>query len=103
MRPRVLEEAEAEILSAMLFYEDQQEGLGKDYFYRVSETIELIARDPKIYQVYEGKRVSRIFSRAAVDRFPYIVVYQIGPDETMIVAVSHSSKQPGYCEVLDAP
>jgi hypothetical protein len=51
VRPRVLEEAEAEILSAMLFYEDQQEGLGKDYFDRVSKTIELIARDPQIYPV----------------------------------------------------
>ena len=103
MRPRVLEEAEAEILSAMLFYEDQQEGLGKDYFDRVSETIELIARDPQMYPVYEGKRLSRAFRRAMVDRFPYIVVYQIRPDETLIVAVAHSSQQPGYWEDRDAP
>ena len=27
----------------MLFYEDRQEGLGQDYFERVSATIELIA------------------------------------------------------------
>lgn len=103
MRPRVLEEAEFEILSAMLFYEDQQEGLGKDYFDRVSETIELIARDPQMYPVYEGKRLSRDFRRAAVDRFPYIVVYQIRPNETLIVAVAHSSQQPGYWEDRDAP
>lgn len=103
MRPRVLEEAEAEILSAMLFYEDRQAGLGQDYFERVSATIELIAHDPQRYPVYEGKRLSRVFRRAAVDRFPYIVVYQIRPDETLIVAVAHSSQQPGYWEGRDAP
>jgi hypothetical protein len=37
VRPRVLEEAEAEILSAMVFYEDRQEGLGRDYFERGSK------------------------------------------------------------------
>ena len=78
MRPRVLEEAEAEILSAMLFYEDRQKGLGQDYFERVSETIESIARDPRRYPVYEGKRLSRAFHRAEVDRFPYIVVCKSG-------------------------
>ena len=103
MRPRVLEEAEAEMLSAMLFYEGQQEGLGKDYFERVSETIESIARDPQRYPVYEGKRLSRVFRRAAVDRFPYIVVYQIRPEETLVVAVAHSSQQPGFWEDREAP
>ena len=103
MRPRVLEEAEAEILSAMVFYEDHQEGLGRDYFERVSETIESIAHDPRRYPVYEGKRLSRVYRRAAVDRFPYIVVFQIRTDETLIVAVAHSSQQPGYWEGRDTP
>lgn len=79
MRPRVLEEAEAEILSAMLFYEDRQNGLGQDYFERVSETIESIPHDPRRYPVYEGKSSSRVFRPAAVDRFPYIVVFS-NPD-----------------------
>ena len=87
----------------MLFYEDRQDGLGRDYFERVSATIESIARDPQQYPVYEGRRLSRDFRRASVDRFPYIVIYQIRPDETLIVAVAHSSQQPGYWESRDAP
>ncbi len=87
----------------MLFYEDRQEGLGRDYFERVCETVESIAHDPRRYPVYEGKRSSRAFRRAAVDRFPYIVVYQIRTDETLIVAVAHSSQQPGYWEGRDTP
>ncbi len=87
----------------MLFYEDRQKGLGQDYFERVSETIESIARDPRRYPVYEGKRLSRVFRRAALDRFPYIVVFQIRTDETLVVAVAHSSQQPGYWEGRETP
>lgn len=32
MRPRVLEAAEAELLSALLYYEDCREGLGHDFY-----------------------------------------------------------------------
>lgn len=91
------------MLSAIVFYEDRQEGLGRDYFERVSETIESIAHDPRRYPVYEGKRLSRVYRRVAVDRFPYIVVFQIRTDETLIVAVAHSSQQPGYWEGRDTP
>jgi hypothetical protein len=98
VRPRVLAEAEAELLSAMLFYEDRHEGLGQDFYDRVSETMMAIGRNPKRYPVYEGKSLSRIFHRAPVERFPYIVVYQVRDDETLVVAVAHSSREPGYWE-----
>lgn len=103
MSPRVLADAEAELLSAVLFYEDRQEGLGQDFFERVSETIESIARDPRRYPLYEGKRLSRVFRRAAVNRFPYIIVYQVRDDEPLVVAVAHSSQQPGYWEGRNTP
>ena len=70
MRPRVLAEAEAELLSAMLFYEDRHEGLGRDFYDRVSNTMVAIGRDPYRYPVYEGKPSSRMFRRARVERFP---------------------------------
>ena len=43
MRPRVLAEAEAELLSAMLYYEDRQEGLGQDFYQRL-----FAARDARV-------------------------------------------------------
>ena len=56
----------------------------------------VIGRDPLRYPVYEGKPSSRIFRRARVERFPYIVVYQVRHDETLVVAVAHSTREPGY-------
>ena len=102
MRLRVLAEAEAELLSAMLYYEDRQRGLGQDFFERVSNTMVAIVRDPLRHPFYEGKRSIRGFRRAAVERFPYIVVYEVREDETLVIAVTHSSRQPGYWEGRDA-
>jgi toxin ParE1/3/4 len=103
VRPRVLAEAEAELLSAMLYYEDQHKGLGQDFFDRVSDTIVTIGRDPRRYPVYEGKASSRGFRRVPVERFPYIVVYHARDDETLVVAVAHSSRSPGYWEDREPP
>lgn len=98
MRPRVLAAAEDELLATMLYYEERQEGLGQDFFEHVSETIVSIGQDPHRYPLYEGKRLSRSLRRAPVDRFPYIIVFQETDQETLIVAVAHSSQKPGYWE-----
>ncbi len=100
MRPRVLAAAEDELLAATLYYEEQKEGLGQDFFQRVSETIISIGQDPHRFPCYEGKQISRSFRRAFVDRFPYIIVFQLREEETLIVAVAHSSQAPGYWENL---
>jgi len=54
VRPRVLAEVEAEILSAMLDYEDRREGLGQDFYNRVASTVAAIGRNPERYPLYEG-------------------------------------------------
>lgn len=98
MRPRLLAAAEAELLAAMLYYEDCRDGLGQDFYERVADTMATIAQDPLRHPTYEGKRSIRTFRRAAVKRFPYIIVYEVREDETLVVAVAHSSRQPGYWE-----
>lgn len=98
MRPRVLEEAEEELHEAMLFYEDRRRGLGRDFYEQVEETIRSIGEAPLRFPMYEGKRLRREFRRALVRRFPYIVVYQAREDETLVVAVAHASREPGYWE-----
>ncbi len=102
VRPRVLAEAEAELLSATLYYEDRQRGLGQDFYERVASTMAGIAQDPLRHPVYEGKRCPRSFRRAAVGRFPYFVVYDVRADETLVIAVAHASREPGYWERRDA-
>ena len=101
MRPRVLTEAEEELLDAMLYYEDRRDGLGAYFYQCVTETILAIGKDPLRFPIYEGKRLSRHFRRALVAGFPYIVIYEVRDEETLVVAVAHTSQEPGYWKHRD--
>lgn len=96
MPVRVLEDAELELHDAMQFYEDRRDGLGSDFLMRVTETLEAIRNTPRRFPKYEAKKLSRTFRRAIVSGFPYIVVYEIRPTETLVVSVAHTSRDPGY-------
>ena len=96
MRFRVLPEAEAELLEAALHYEDCQDGLGLDFYQRDRDCVALIAEHPLRFPLYEGMRQSGGFRRATIERFPYLLVYKVFEDETLLVAVAHASRRPGY-------
>ena len=101
MRARVLAEAEEETLRAMLYFEDLRQGLGADFYHRVTETVLTIGKEPLQFPLYEGERMVREFRRAPVARLPYINVYEVTEEETLIVAVAHTSQEPGYWEPRD--
>ena len=101
MKIRVLAEAEVELRSAVLYYEECQMGLGKDLYDRVTKAIYAIAGDPLRFPLYEGRQLTRSFRRATVERFPYLLIYEVRDDEVLIVAVAHSGRQPGYWDHRD--
>jgi hypothetical protein len=103
MRPGLLKEAQDELLEASLYYEDRQHGLGADFHERVAETISAIGEDPLRFPLYEGKQLHRQYRRARVSRFPYVVVFQVRENETLIVAIAHTSREPGYWENRPEP
>ena len=98
MRARVLKEAEAELHEAMLWYEDRKDGLGLEFYESVTETMIAIGESPLRFPLYEAAKTRYEYHRAPVPRFPYIVVYESRADEILIVAVAHTSQQPGYWE-----
>jgi plasmid stabilization system protein ParE len=96
MRLRVHEQAEIELQSAVRYYEDRQEGLGHDFYQRIAECMQAICGDPLQFARYEALRSKFEFRRAIVERFPYVIVYQLLNDEVLILAIAHSSRRPGY-------
>jgi hypothetical protein len=92
----VLPEAEAEILNAVLWYEDQCIGLGEEFYDQILSTIEAIGKSPLRFPLYEAGDNPRRLRRALVERFPYIVTFEFRIDLILIVAVAHASQQPGY-------
>ena len=96
MRPRVLKEAEAELLEAAIWYEGHREGLGWEFYECIVETCKSIGKDPLRFPVYEGTTLSREVRRALVDRFPFVVIFEIREDEILIVAIAHTSRKANY-------
>jgi len=92
MRLTYIEEARAELLDAVAYYEDCCEGLGHQFDEQVQSAEDAILRHPEAWRdMGDG------FRRKLLQRFPYGLVYyspEIGWIE--IVAVMHLHRQPGY-------
>lgn len=99
MRPRVLPAAEAEVLNATLWYEDQRAGLGEEFYDQVLAAIEAISNNPTRFAIYESGSSPRQRRQKLVKRFPYVVIYEILDDSVLIVAVAHTSRGPDYWQL----
>jgi plasmid stabilization system protein ParE len=84
-------DAAAELEEASLFYESRMPGLGRSFAAEVQRTIYLIREFPDA-----GSPVGRERRRVVVARFPYSIVYQLGAESFVIVAVAHQRRRPNY-------
>ena len=96
MTLRVLLEAELESTAAAVRYETERLGLGAEYLQELDVALSLIEAHPLHHPRYEAVTSTRYYRRVVLKRFPYVVIYEIRPDENLIVAIAHASRQPGY-------
>ncbi len=82
-------EAEAELLEAFRWYEQQQAGLGEELLECVETTLAQIQDSPERYGAVQGE-----IRRALVRRFPYGVFYLVRRDAIVVLAVFHASRDP---------
>jgi hypothetical protein len=84
------DEAEA----AVIWYNKRVPGLGDDFRFELVLALEKITERPNGWPVSAYDRRARRVFRA---RFPYSLVYVVGPDEVMtVVAVAHAKRRPAY-------
>jgi plasmid stabilization system protein ParE len=89
MKAELLAAAEAELFDAVLYYNQQSEGLGYEFVAEVKQTLGRILRFPDAWH-----RLSERTRRCRTNRFPYGVVYQRRGDLVLVVAVMHLSRNP---------
>jgi toxin ParE1/3/4 len=83
--------ADEEVVEAAVFYNVVRQGLGDDFLQPFDRAVEAIRRDPMRWPVREfGTR------RYVMRRFPYAIRYLIKPELVFVVAVAHTSREPGY-------
>ena len=89
-------EAEEEIRAAIVWYESERHGLGRELWDELQATVALISEYPAIGNVVHRVKVRGTARRVPLRRFPYFVVYREHRDYIELVALAHTSRRPGY-------
>ena len=89
---RFLEEAKAELLDALGYYNGRTPGAGDRLLEDVLETADRICETPLRWPIEDdGYRRWRLLV------FPYTLRYEVAADGNIdIVAVAHAKREPGY-------
>lgn len=86
-------EAEAEIIEAFHWYEQQSFGLGGEFLRAVKQSEAILSRNPYQYQVhYKNLR------RAYLRRFPYALHYIVEEHAVSVLACFHFRRDPKQWE-----
>ena len=95
MKATLRPEADAELVVAAQWYEDQSAGLGGQFLDELFDAITSIEQHPRRF-ARTKQRTRREIRRAMLSRFPYAVVYEIREHDCLIVAVAHAHRNPNY-------
>jgi hypothetical protein len=85
--PEALEEFE----DGAQHYRGCQDGLELRFIACVESALKRISEAPTRWRIFEDD-----VRRCLVHVFPYAVLYSIEPDNVLIIAVMHCSREPGY-------
>jgi plasmid stabilization system protein ParE len=87
------DEAVEEMDAAAKWYEARRENLGLEFVAEVRQALIAIANAPHTWPVAGGEPRARRF---LLRRFPYSIVYIQLDAEIRILAVAHTSREPGF-------
>ena len=88
---RFLSPAEEEMTEAALFYELSLDGLGSDFLDDIQRTVDRLSDYP-----HSGEPIDLRFRRALLHKFPFSLIYAVEETGTVIIAVAHHGRAPGY-------
>jgi hypothetical protein len=92
----MLMEAREEAEAAAQWYENLQQGLGERFLESLAGALEHIETQPQLFPLLETLNTRRKVRRCILRRFPYMVVYEVRPQETLVYAVAHVRRRPNY-------
>ncbi len=95
MRVVVHEEASAELDAAAIWYEQRRTDLGRDLLAEAARAIGLIDQSPETWPPWL-EVPHRDVRQFPLTRFPYRVLYVLRPDDVLVVAFAHTSRDPTY-------
>ena len=91
MEIRFLEAAQHELDEAVDHYNNESPGLSNEFLVEILKVLDRIHDYPDAWHPF-----SEDTRRCRTRRFPYAVVYQVQPDQILVVAVMHLHRSPDY-------
>ena len=82
-------EAETDLDDAAVWYQTQLAGLGYEFLDEIKKTLQVMADNPEIFQV-----IYKDVHRAVVQRFPFVIYYQVEEETIVVLAIIHASRNP---------
>ena len=84
---RILSLAGNELLEAAVWYDEQRRGLGDELILNFESTLNILLRNPFVYQIrFKDLRL------VSISRFPYQIIYYVKKNRVTVVAFHHSKK-----------
>lgn len=84
--------AEKDLEEALVWYENQQSGIGFEMLREFDLAIEFLKENPLSFPIrYSDKRICKVSKR-----FPYFIHYSIIENTVQIKAVFHGKRDPKY-------
>lgn len=82
-------EADQDVSSAFSWYEEQREGLGREFLISLDAVFRRLQQSPEIHaKTYKETR------QTLLRRFPYIVCYVLEENYVSVIAVFHAHRDP---------
>ena len=91
MRVRFHPLAQRELLRAARYYDTRRPGLGDEFLDEIHMVVGRITVSPEAIAPFDDALRARLLSR-----FPYALIYCMGSNAAIIVAVAHNSRRQGY-------
>lgn len=82
--------ASLEITESIDFYESRKKGLGKQFLNSLKVGLTILKSNPELFSI---KRKS-IYREMTLNKFPFIVIYEIIGNEVIVYSVFHTSRNP---------
>jgi plasmid stabilization system protein ParE len=85
----IKEEAYQDLQTAYDYYEEQRSVLGEEFLEEIKEKLDYIRK----YPLHFGK-VEKQFRQTLIDRFPYLLIYELSGNEIIVYSFFHASQDP---------
>ena len=96
MTARIVAEAELEASEAAQWYEAKEPRLGLEFLEELARAFAAIEEKPASFARQEAIRSPKDLRQCILHRFPYVVIFEIRAEESIIWAVAHGRRKPGY-------